>query len=256
MTKADSEGSRWMAASIAGRAWFPQRAKLGVGLGVAMLGILLAGCGDVVQSDEPESAGRPNVENVQTLEPAAASRADEYRATATALASTSRSAGVAPTGPETEEYSEIFQRLRMPAANHIAIPSLGIDAPVEDVGTELKNGTLVWQVIENIVGHHRASANPGEPGNIVLTGHVESRSSGNVFLNLPGIQVGDEVTVSSPAGEFTYVVTAVEILHESEVGVLGHGFDEKLTLITCVPDGIYDHRVIVTALPAEMAASG
>ncbi len=227
-------------------------------MGGALLALIVAACGNPVQSETPTQAQRPNVSSIQRMEATPGpSRADEYRATAAAYEAqrTANEAQATSAAPDTSEYGEIFQILRMPAANRIQIADLDIDAPVEDVGTEIKNGLLVWEVIENIVGHHRASANPGEPGNVVLTGHVESRSSGNIFLNLPNIQVGTEITVSSAAGDFIYVVTAVDIRHESEIRVLSAGYEEKLTLITCVPDGIYDRRVIVTALPIELIAS-
>jgi LPXTG-site transpeptidase (sortase) family protein len=226
-------------------------------LAAAALALLLAACGGVVEGEDQDIAPRPNVSSVQKMEPARTSRADEYRATATALELEAEANGQASAaGAQGDEFDEVFRLLRLPAANHVSIPSLDIDAPVEDVGTELKDGRLIWSVIASTVGHHRASANPGEPGNIVLTGHVVSRSGVNVFLRLPDIQVGAEVLVTSPAGEFRYIVTEISILPDTEIGILSHGYDEKLTLITCVNDGIYDQRVVVTALPAEMAASG
>jgi sortase A len=196
------------------------------------------------------------VSSVQTMEPAAPSRAEQYRATATALAQESLAAGQ-PGDEATQggEIHEVFRLLRMPTANNVRIPSLGIEAAVEDVGTEIKDGRLIWSVIASTVGHHRASANPGEPGNMVLTGHVVSRSGTNVFLRLPEIQPGAEVFVLSDAGEFRYVVSEVAIVPDTEIGILSLGYEEKLTLITCVNDGIYDQRVVVTAFPAEMMAS-
>ncbi len=244
------------AAPLCGSAPRFSRLRIAGLVGGLALALSVAACGHPVSSDEPATAVRPNVSNVQHMEATAGpSRADQYRATAAAYEAERAAEGAADGAAETDDFGDIVTLLRMPAAHHILIPSIGVDAAVEDVGTELKDGELVWEVIEDIAGHHRASANPGEPGNIVVTGHVESRSSGNVFLNLPNIQVGDEVTMTSPAGEFVYVVTAVDIRHESEIGVLTHGYEEKLTLITCVPDGIYDHRVIVTAMPADLIAS-
>ena len=248
-----AELRRRLSTPLPARIW-TRLALLTIGLALALLA---TACGNPVQSDEPAQAARPHITAVQQLQPAdGPSRADQYRATAAAYEAERAGRGAESQAPETTAYSDVFELLRMPAANRIQIPALGIDSPVDEVGTELQDGRLIWQVVENIVGHHRASANPGEEGNVVLTGHVESRSSGNVFLNLGDIQVGAEVTVSSAAGDFVYVVTAVDILHESEIGILGRGYDEKLTLITCVNDGIYDHRIVVTALPVELVASG
>ena len=218
------------------------------------LGLLIGGCGDLVQSDGQRSAERPGIANVRQLSATGSTRAEEYRATATALAAKSEASQPSEEKPA-GKLGEIVHRLRMPPAERIQIPSLEIDAPVEEVSTTIQNGRLVWQVIDDIVGHHHASANPGEPGNIVLTGHVESRSGGDVFLELPDIEVGAEVILTSPAGEFRYVVASVEVHHESETSVLAHGYEEKLTLITCVNDGIFDHRVVVTAYPVQLTAS-
>src|SRR5690554_35088 len=138
------------------------------------LGLLIGGCGDLVQSDGQRSAERPGIANVRQLGATGSTRAEEYRATATALAAKSEASQPSEEKPA-GKLGEIVHRLRMPPAERIQIPSLEIDAPVEEVSTTIQNGRLVWQVIDDIVGHHHASANPGEPGNIVLTGHVESR---------------------------------------------------------------------------------
>jgi len=227
--------------------------RLPAAVAILGVGLLASGCGDLVQSEDP-GAERPGIAAVRQVGSTGASRADEYRATATALAAESEARRPSEEDPA-DKLGDVVYRLRMPAAQRIQIPSLGIDAPIEEVSTTLVNGELVWEVIDDIVGHHHASANPGEPGNIVLTGHVESRSGGNVFNNLPDIEAGAEVILTSPAGEFRYIVASADIHHESETGVLAHGYEEKLTLITCVNDGIFDRRVVVTAYPVQMTAS-
>ena len=150
----------------------------------------------------------------------------------------------------------------MPPPTRIRIPSVGIDAPVVEVGYEVVeiNGQQViqWQVADYAAGHHSTSASPGEGGNIVISGHNDWR--GEVFRTLEFAKLGDEVILTSDAGEFTYRI--VEIHYRKEVGVpleeriaTGRFLDpmpeERVTLVTCWPYGIDDHRIIVVAKPVQ-----
>ena len=151
-------------------------------------------------------------------------------------------------------------RPKMPPPTRIQIPSVGIDAPVVEVGykiVEIQGVKVIeWEVAEYAAGHHNTSANPGEGGNIVITGHNDWK--GEVFRTLEHVKLGDEVILTSDAGLFRYRV--VEIHYRKEVGVpleeriaTGRFLDpmpeERVTLVTCWPYGIDDHRIIVIAKP-------
>ena len=151
-------------------------------------------------------------------------------------------------------------RPKMPPPTRIQIPSVGIDAPVVEVGykiVEMQGVKVIeWEVAEYAAGHHNTSANPGEGGNIVITGHNDWK--GEVFRTLERVKLGDEVILTSDAGVFRYRVT--EIHYRKEVGVpleeriaTGRFLDpmpeERVTLVTCWPYGIDDHRIIVVAKP-------
>ncbi len=151
-------------------------------------------------------------------------------------------------------------RPKMPPPTRIQIPSVGIDAPVVEVGykiVEIQGVKVIeWEVAEYAAGHHNTSANPGEGGNIVITGHNDWK--GEVFRTLEHVKLGDEVILTSDAGIFRYRV--VEIHYRKEVGVpleeriaTGRFLDpmpeERVTLVTCWPYGIDDHRIIVIAKP-------
>ncbi|MCX7623227.1 MAG: sortase [Thermomicrobium sp.] len=150
----------------------------------------------------------------------------------------------------------------MPPPTRIQIPSVGIDAPVVEVGykiVEIQGVQVIeWEVADYAAGHHNTSANPGEGGNIVITGHNDWK--GEVFRTLEHVKLGDEVILTSDAGVFRYRV--VEIHYRKEVGVpleeriaTGRFLDpmpeERVTLVTCWPYGIDDHRIIVVAKPAD-----
>lgn len=149
----------------------------------------------------------------------------------------------------------------MPAATHITIPAVGIDTDVVEVSAHVEiindQRVRVWQVADWAAGHHATSSDPGEGGNIVLAGHDDYR--GEVFRGLHDISIGDRVRLTSPAGEFTYIVEEVHVrrIADEPLSVLlavGQFMapmpEERLTLITCWPYGIDNHRIIVVAKPS------
>jgi sortase A len=146
--------------------------------------------------------------------------------------------------------------------SHLAIPSIGLDQPVIEVSAQVETvggqQVLVWAVADYAVGHNDTSADPGQGGNVVLTGHDDWH--GEVFRNLHTIQNGAAITVTTRDGR-THDYVVEQILYRQEVGVplserlktgelIGPTEDERLTLVTCWPYGIDDHRLIVIARPA------
>lgn len=130
---------------------------------------------------------------------------------------------------------------------------LGISSKVVGLGTEWKDGQLVWQTADNAVGHYENTAYPGEGSNIVLSGHISSplARQGQVFKRLPEVHVGDEVVVASERAFHRYRVVAKEVVLPTATRVMRPTPDERLTIITCVPDFVYSHRLIVTAEPVD-----
>ena len=148
----------------------------------------------------------------------------------------------------------------MPPATHITIPAVGIDTDIVEVlpKTETIEGQLIesWQVADWAAGHHSGSADPGENGNIVLAGHDDVR--GEVFRGLHNIAPGDEVLLSTADGVHRYVVEEIQVRLERGAPLeerLATGQyiapmpEERLTMITCWPYGIDDHRLIIIAKP-------
>lgn len=137
---------------------------------------------------------------------------------------------------------------RRPAPVGLTIPRLDLTARIVSIGTRLdKDGNLVWETAAFAVGHHQGSANPGEAGNVVLSGHISSVSEGAVFAKLPAAKLGDGVVVRTPDRDHLYTVTSVQTVLPTDVHVLDPSDEYRLILITCVPDRVYTHRLIVTA---------
>lgn len=140
--------------------------------------------------------------------------------------------------------------LRGIPAKRIAIVAIGVDARIVELGMKYDSGgALVWETPAFAVGHYIGTSNPGEAGNIVLAGHISSPHAGAVFKGLPKIAPGDAVTLYSDESQFLYRVTDIRVVEPSEVEVMLPTEESVLTLITCVPDGVYSHRLIVTAKP-------
>src|SRR5436190_2764758 len=149
----------------------------------------------------------------------------------------------------------------------LSIPSVKIDSKVVPVtwkripapGGAQKSE---WQVADFAVGHHAGSANPGQVGNVVLSAHVDYK--GQVFKDLNKVHKGDEVTVFTEKGQYLYVVTDLVIVKEEGVpeeqkrrnaAYMDPTPDQTLTMITCWPYGIDDHRLVVIAKPYQSALS-
>jgi sortase A len=119
-----------------------------------------------------------------------------------------------------------------------------------------------WQVADFAVGHHAGTANPGQPGNVVLSAHVDYK--GQVFKDLNKAQKGDEVIVYTQKGQYLYVVTDIVLVKEDGVSDEQKRFnaaymdptpDPTLTMITCWPYGVDNYRLIVIAKPYQSGLS-
>lgn len=149
----------------------------------------------------------------------------------------------------------------------LSIPSVGIDSKIVPITWKMipsKGGAMKseWQVADYAVGHHVGSANPGQPGNVVLSGHVDYK--GEVFKNLHLVNKGDEVTVYTEKGQYVYVVTNEVLVLEEGVSdaqkarnarYMDPTPDPTLTMITCWPYGVDNYRLIVIAKPYQSTLS-
>jgi LPXTG-site transpeptidase (sortase) family protein len=133
-------------------------------------------------------------------------------------------------------------------ARRVVIPSIGLDSKIIQLSTKLdRRGQIAWETAPFAVGQHKGLAGPGQNGNMVLSGHISSPNEGNVFHSLPDLKVGEGVVVSTDERQFLYRVVDVKTVTPDKVEVLNQTPDATATLITCVPDGIYSHRLVVTA---------
>jgi hypothetical protein len=144
------------------------------------------------------------------------------------------------------------------APARLAVPALGVDAPVVPVGVEPDGQmTVPTDVVE--VGWYRHGPTPGARGSAVLAGHVDSRTQGRgVFFALRDVAVGDEVTVTDAAGATTtWQVVGRRTLDKDTLPVdelFRRDGAPRLVLVTCGGDYDADRRsyrsnVVVIAEP-------
>lgn len=141
-------------------------------------------------------------------------------------------------------------RLRTAPPSMVRIPSIGLETVVLETPSSVNEDGWTWALPRNEAAHHLGTANPGEPGNVVISGHVVLIEGSGVFEALPALAVGSEIVVDSADGAFSYVVTSNSVIGEQDVRAFAQSPNEELTLITCVPDGIFEHRVVVRAVRA------
>lgn len=105
------------------------------------------------------------------------------------------------------------------------------------------------RTLDKSIGHVEGTALIGETGNIGIAGHRNTH-----FRKLEWIRRGDEMIVSSPAGEYRYLVEWVRLFTPDDVEVLDREHGPAVTLVTCFPFeyvGAAPLRFIVRALPDE-----
>ncbi|NNJ12255.1 sortase [Chloroflexales bacterium ZM16-3] len=144
----------------------------------------------------------------------------------------------------TQPVASVDQAWAAVRPTHVRIPRIGVDTDIVSAGFSLGE----WDVPRYTAAHYwPISGYPGTPGNIVLAGHVGYR--GIIFSKLPNAAAGDEIYLAAGGGERRYIVREVLTLLPSDTWVMAPTSDEVLTLITCVPIGVYTHRLIVRAYP-------
>jgi LPXTG-site transpeptidase (sortase) family protein len=136
--------------------------------------------------------------------------------------------------------------------SRIVIPAANVDAPVTEVGVVVEDGVPRWETAWRAAGHHIDSALPGQPGNMVITGHVSVADRRNlaVFASLDAVAPGDAIEVYSGASRYAYIVRDVLVVEPEAVHVLRSDSAATVTLITCTRD--LEHRLVVVGVLADI----
>lgn len=137
----------------------------------------------------------------------------------------------------------------------LSIPSLGIDAHVQEVGVK-PNGNMGTPNNFTDVAWYRDGTVPGTVGSAVMDGHVDNGLAlAGVFKHLQDIQVGADVYVTRNDGKkLHFVVTAVTLypFDSAPPATVFTAVDGSyLNLITCTGDWVaaqktYNQRLVVS----------
>ena len=104
----------------------------------------------------------------------------------------------------------------------IEISKIGLAAMILE-GTDSRT-------LRRAVGHIPGTPLPGQPGNVVITGHRDT-----FFRGLRNIHKDDEITLTTLNGTYRYRVDFTEVVGPQDTAVLDHSDDAILTLVTCYP---------------------
>ena len=157
----------------------------------------------------------------------------------------------APGGAQ-PNYAEIPENLRplVQAMAALPVPTAGpefaqyLRIPAINVAQVIVQGDG-WDQLKKGIGQHIGSVNPGQNGNLILSGHDDIY--GEVFRYLDQLKPGDQVLVRTSQQEYIYVVDRWEVVNPTELGVLSSTQEPTLTLISCYPYMVDTQRIIVVA---------
>ncbi|WFF06790.1 class F sortase [Micromonospora sp. WMMD1076] len=126
----------------------------------------------------------------------------------------------------------------------ISIPRIGVQAPIMSLGTN-PDGTVQVPPLDQAMkaGWYSPGASPGEAGNAVIVGHVDSAQLGPaVFFNLGALVAGDTIVVARQDGSTaTFTVREVGSYPKTAfpaAQVYGPSDVPALRVVTC--GGVFD----------------
>ncbi len=137
----------------------------------------------------------------------------------------------------------------------LQIPAIRVDAAIEQVGLTA-NGDMDTPKDYDNTGWYTPGSRPGDPGNAVIAGHVDSKTDIAVFWYLRDLRPGDEIVVVGDDGiARRFVVTLTEAYVRAAAPltrIFGPTSGAHLNLITCAGDfdrkkGAYDKNLVVYA---------
>lgn len=178
-----------------------------------------------------------------------------------AIAATIRAPIPTPTltpTPDTRFLNEggVYRRADAPIT--LRIDKIGVNAPVESVGLD-PTGAMATPTTAFRVAWFDGGPLPGQNGNAVIDGHLDSRIYGEaVFWNLGKLAPGDSIQVEMPGKRWlTFVVDHVAVYPYDDAPldeIFGPSAAPQLNLITC--SGVFDRsshnydrrRVVYTRL--------
>ena len=134
------------------------------------------------------------------------------------------------------------------------IPAIDLDGTVSELEILDLGDSRAWSTPDNVVGHIPTTANPGEAANGWYFGHLDNfiSNEGDIFRRLPEISemISNDpvdIFITTSDAEYMYRVTQTRQLHRDELH-LTETNNAQISLVTCWPFRVYDHRIVVSAV--------
>jgi LPXTG-site transpeptidase (sortase) family protein len=137
----------------------------------------------------------------------------------------------------------------------LAIAKLAITAPV--IWSASDDEKSLEEDLKNGVTHYPNTPAPGEPGNMVISGHSSNYvwAKGNynhIFQDLNKLAKGDIITVTASQQNgrtltYRYIITDKKIATPNDQSIFQETEKPTITLTTCWPIGSNSQRLIVKA---------
>ena len=139
-------------------------------------------------------------------------------------------------------------------ALRMRIPSIDLDASVSELELRDLGDSRAWSTPDKVVGHIPTTALPGELANGWYFGHLDDflSNEGAIFRRLPEISemIRNEpvdIFLSTDEAEYLYRVTGTQQMYRDEL-FLAESDNAQISLVTCWPFRVYDHRIVVSAV--------
>jgi hypothetical protein len=138
----------------------------------------------------------------------------------------------------------------------IAIPAIGVDAPVVTVGVQAGTVGAPPLANRNLAGWFTGTVTPGQDGPALLDGHVNTTAGPSVFANLKDVKPGDKIFVYRHDGsKIPFRATWIQVSSKTAFpwdAVLRTTPGPTLRLVTCggpfdYSSGHYTDNIIVYA---------
>lgn len=150
-----------------------------------------------------------------------------------------------------------------PPDDRVIIPRIDKNVPVVKVSSQnlIKRdwGALETDIQEALrygVVHYPGTAEPGENGNVVITGHSsyfawDPGRFKDVFALLHEVVVGDTIIVYHNQKKYFYQVYDKQVVTPDKIDILTQKGENRLTLLTCTPVGTNLKRLVIFAKPTK-----
>jgi sortase (surface protein transpeptidase) len=166
-------------------------------------------------------------------------------------------ASVTTTVPFAPDPSTVAAPLPPSTPVQIAIPAIGVSAPVMRLGRN-SDGTVEVPPLDNhnLAGWYDGSVTPGAQGSSIVLGHVDDYSGPSVFFNIKTLQRGDTIDiVRADNSTAVFAVDGVQKVVKAQFptnDIYGNVPYPSLRLVTCggpfdAASGQYEDNIVVYA---------